>query len=518
MDPADLYLVVAAGAIVVLAAVVAVRVSSRVGLPTLLIYLGIGLLIGEAGIGFHFEDTDLTQTLGLLALAIILAEGGLTTSWRVIRPVIAPAGVLASAGVAISVTVTASITYLLLDVDLRTAVLLGAVVSSTDAAAVFSVLRRLPIRRRMRATLEAESGFNDPPVIILVSIVISDAWEEANWLLAFGDMVFQLTVGAVVGLVIARLGQTMLARSALPVAGLYPLATMAIALLAFAAAGAIGASGFTAVYVAGLWLGNAPLPHRNATLGFAEGLAWLSQIGLFVLLGLLASPGRLANALLPALIVGGVLLLVARPLSMAVCATPFRVPLREQAFMSWAGLRGAVPIVLATLPLSAGLPAASRIFDVVFLLVIVFTLIQGPALPFVARVLRVDETTNTSEVDFESAPLETLGGSLLQFTVPPRSRLHGVWLDELRLPKGAAVTLVVRNETTLIPDRNTVLAAGDHLLLVVTEAVVQQTERRLRAVSRAGRLAEWRGEHGDEEDLRRPRRTDSGSTDYGRTD
>lgn len=506
VDPADLNLAVAAAALTVLAAVVAVRVSTRVGLPTLLIYLGLGLFIGEAGLGFNFEDPDVTQTLGLLALAVILAEGGLTTNWRIVRPVIAPSAVLASLGVAISVAVTASITYLLLDVDVRTAVLLGAVVSSTDAAAVFSVLRRLQIRRRMRATLEAESGFNDPPVIILVSVVISDAWERANWLLAFGDMLFQLTVGAVVGLVIARIGQTMLARSALPVAGLYPLATMAIALLAFAAAGAIGASGFTAVYVAGLWLGNAPLPHRNSTLGFAEGLAWLAQIGLFVLLGLLASPARLADALLPALIVGGVLLLVARPLSVVVCVTPFRVPLREQVFMSWAGLRGAVPIVLATLPLSAGLPAASFIFDVVFLLVVVFTLVQAPVLPFVARMLGVDETTSPLEVDFESAPLETLGGSLLQFTIPPQSRLHGVWLDELRLPKGAAVTLVVRDDHTLTPDRNTVLSAGDHLLLVVTEDVLEQTERRLRAVSRAGRLAEWHGESGDEEDPRKPRR------------
>jgi len=501
----ELYVVMVVATLVVLAAVVAVRLSSRLGLPTLLLYLAIGLLLGESGLGLEFEDADLTQTLGLVALAVILAEGGLTTSWSVLRPVIAPASVLASVGVGISVSVTAALAYLLLDVDLRTAVLLGAVVSSTDAAAVFSVLRRLPLRRRTRATLEAESGFNDPPVIILVTLVVSDAWERANPLLALGQMVFQLVAGAVIGLVVARLGQVMLSRSALPVAGLYPLATMAITLLAFALAGAVGASGFTAVYLAGLWLGNARLPHRTATLGFAEGLAWLSQIGLFVLLGLLASPARLGDALLPALIAGAGLLLVARPLSIVVCATPFRIPWREQVFMSWAGLRGAVPIVLATIPLSAGLPAATRIFDAVFLLVVLFTLVQGPTLPLLARRLGVLQDADTREVEFESAPLETIGGSFLQFTVPPRSRLHGVWLDDLRLPQGAAVTLIVRDGRTLLPGRHTVLSAGDHLLLVVTEQVITQTERRLRAVSRAGRLAEWHGEHGDDEDLRPPR-------------
>lgn len=506
MTASELYVVIGVATLVVLAAVVAVRVSTRLGLPTLLIYLGIGLLIGESGIGLDFEDAELTQNLGMVALAVILAEGGLTTQWRVIRPVLAPSAVLASLGVAVSVTVTAGLAYLALDVDLRTAVLLGAVVSSTDAAAVFSVLRTLSIRNRIRATLEAESGFNDPPVIILVILVVSDAWEQANPFVALGQMLLQLVIGAVVGLVIARLGQSMLGRSALPAAGLYPLATMAIALLAFAVAGALGGSGFLAVYLAGLWLGNARLPHRRATLGFAEGLAWLSQIGLFVLLGLLASPPRLAGALLPALIVGAGLLLVARPLSVALCASPFRVPLREQLFMSWAGLRGAVPIVLATIPLSAGLPAAERVFDVVFVLVVIFTLVQGPTLPLLARRLGVSSALDTREVQIESAPLETLSSSLLQVTVPPRSRLHGVWIDELRLPQGAAVTLVVRAGKTLIPDQHTTLAAGDHLLLVVTDSAHRQTERRLRAVSRAGRLAEWHGERGDEEEPPAPRR------------
>ncbi len=497
MSSSDLNLVVLAVTALLLTGVVAVRVSTRIGLPSLLLYLAIGLVIGESGLGLRFEDVDLTMILGTVALAIILAEGGFTTRWSVTRPVAALAGVLATLGVAISVVVTSALAYLLLDVDVRTAILLGAVVSSTDAAAVFAVLRQLPIRPRLRAALEAESGFNDPPVIILVTVVTSDAWEEASAVAIGGLMLYQLVVGAAVGVLVAWAGQWMLSRSALPSAGLYPLATVATLFLAFALAGLAGASSLMAVYVAGMWLGNATLPHRNATAAFTEGLAWLAQIGLFIMLGLLASPGRLVDAVVPAVIVGGALLLVARPLSVLVCATPFRLPWREQAFMSWAGLRGAVPIVLATIPVGVGLPRADMIFDVVFLLVVVFTLVQGPTLPWAARRLGVGVPDSTREVDIDSAPLDEIDATLLQFTLPEGSRLAGVYVTELRLPGNAAITLVKRDGEIFVPDERTVLRARDHLLLAAANEVHELTERRLRAVSRAGRLAAWSGEHGD---------------------
>jgi cell volume regulation protein A len=499
VNPADLYPVLLVVTGVLLAGVAAVRVSTRAGLPSLLLYLAIGLLIGESGFGIDLEDADLVQILGSIALALILAEGGLTTRWTTIRPVLGVSAALASFGVAISVTVTAAAAYALLDVDLRTAILLGAVVSSTDAAAVFAVLRTQPLRARTKATVEAESGFNDPPVIILVTLVASDAWENAGAWSVGTAMVAQLVVGAVVGLAIARTGQWLLARSALPAAGLYPLATLAIVMLAFAVAGVAGGSPFVAVYLAGLWLGNVDLPHRTNTVGFAEGTAWLAQIGLFVMLGLLASPSRLVDALLPALAVGSALLLLARPLSVLLVATPFRVPWREQVFMSWAGLRGAVPIVLATIPISAGLPAAHQIFDVVFLLVIVFTLVQGPLIPWMARLTGVAETDATREVTIDSAPLEEVHASLLQVTVTPGSRLAGVHLYELRLPPGSLVSLVVRDGRPFVPGPRTDLRTGDHLLVVTTDAGRSATERRLRAVSRAGRLAAWHGEVGDEQ-------------------
>lgn len=496
MSASDLNFVVLAACLVLLAGVAAVRISIRAGLPSLLLYLAIGLALGESGLGLAFEDLDLTMILGSLALAVILAEGGFTTQWPVVRPVAALSAVLATAGVAISVAVTATLAYLALDVDLRTALLLGAVVSSTDAAAVFSVLRQLPMQRRLRAALEAESGFNDPPVIILVTVVASDAWDEASALSIGGAMAVQLVVGGAVGLLVALAGQWLLARSALPSAGLYPLATLTIVMLAFAAAGLAGGSPFLAVYVAGLWLGNAPLPHRNATTGFTEGLAWLAQIGLFVMLGLLASPSRLGEALVPALIVGGALLLVARPVSVLLCASPFRVPWREQVFMSWAGLRGAVPIVLATIPMTVGIASAERIFDVVFLLVVVFTLVQGPTLPFAARLLGVAQTGATREVHIDSAPLEEIDATLLQFTLPEESRLAGVEVFELRLPRDAAITLIVRDGEIFVPDQDTVLRAQDHLLIATSDQHRAGVERRLRAVSRAGRLAGWYGEEG----------------------
>jgi cell volume regulation protein A len=497
VQPDDLYsgLLWATGLLLV--AVLGVRLSSRTGLPSLLIYLALGVLVGESGPGrVTFEDFDLAQNIGLVALAVILAEGGLTTRWSLIRPVLGFALVLSTLGVAISVAVVAAVTHLLLGVDIRTAVLLGAVLSSTDAAAVFSVLRTLPLQRRLRATLEAESGCNDAPTVILVGIVIGDAWEEANLFTAAGLVVYELIAGTLIGIAVGRLGQVLLARIALPATGLYPLATLALTLLSFSAAGHLHASGFIAVYVTGLWLGNAALPHRRASLGFAEGAAWLAQIGLFVLLGLLASPDELDVAVIPAILVGLALLLLARPLSVVVCALPFGLPWREQAFLSWAGLRGAVPIVLATIAVAADLPTGRAVFNIVFVLVVVFTLVQAPTLPLLARWLRVAETDATQEVELESAPLAEVGAEIIQITIPERSRLAGVTIAELRLPPGAAVTLVVRQGAPFVPERYTSLSAGDRLLIVATAAARSGTEHRLRAVSRAGRLARWRGEPG----------------------
>lgn len=487
----QLNLVVLGASVLLLVALLAVRLASRTALPVLLVYLALGMAVGEAGLGVGFEDYRLTADLGLLALAIILAEGGLTTRWSSFRRVLPYAVVLSTLGVAVSVAVIAAAAHYLLGIEVRTAILLGGVVSSTDAAAVFSVLRRLPLKGRVGSVLEAESGLNDAPVVVLVTLASSDAWNETSVLSASGLVAYELVAGAVLGLLIGFAGRALLSRAALPSAGLYPLATVGLALVAFTATNALHASGFLAVYLGAMVLGNARLPHRRAVLGFAGSLALLAEAGLFLLLGLLASPERLPEALPTALVVGAVGTFVARPLAVALSALPFRLPWRQQAFVSWAGLRGAVPIVLATIPVTEGIAGATRVVDVVLVLVVVYTLVQAPTLPLVGRRLGVVETSRPTDLEVEAAPLEQVRADLLGLTVPKGSSLVGVFVDELRLPVGAHLTLVVRGDRSLVPDRFTRLEAGDALLVVATAQSREAAERRLRHVSRGGKLAAW---------------------------
>ena len=482
--------------LILLVAVVAVRLASRSGLPSLLLYLGIGVALGQDGLGVAFDDASLTQVLGYAALVVILAEGGLGTSWTAIRPSVPAAAVLATVGTGISVVVTALGAYLLTGADWRLALLLGAVVSSTDAAAVFSVLRRVPLPSRLSGLLEAESGFNDAPTVILV-VAFATTGPVDSWYLLLGSIVMQLAIGLVLGLVVGRLGALALRRVALPSSGLYPIAVVALTTLAYAGGALLHGSGFLAVYICALVLGNSRLPHGPATRGFAEGLAWIAQIGMFVLLGLLVTPHSLVDAIVPALAVGLVLVLLARPVSVLLTMTPFRIPWREQALLSWAGLRGAVPIVLATIPVVADVPGADQLFNTVFLLVVMFTLVQGPTLPWVARSLGIGDPARAGRLDVESAPLERLHGHLLSLTLEPGSRLAGVEVAELRLPKGAAVTLVVRDGASFVPGPTTVLRPGDDLLVVATDQVRDRAERRLRAVDRAGKLAGWLDRRGE---------------------
>lgn len=481
-----------------LVAVAAVRVSSRSGLPSLLIYLGIGIAIGQDGIGnVVFDNAELTQVIGYAALVVILAEGGLGTKWKEIKPALPAAIVLSLVGVAVSVSVTAAGAHYLVGLEWRQALLIGAVVSSTDAAAVFSVLRKVPLPSRVTGVLEAESGFNDAPVVILV-VAFATVGPVDEWYVLIGKIALELTIGAAIGLTVGFLGSYGLRHVALPASGLYPIAVMAIAITAYAAGAMAHGSGFLAVYLAAMVLGNAKLPHWPATRGFADGLGWIAQIGMFVLLGLLVTPHELAGDFWPAVVIGLVLTMVARPLEVFVSLLPFRLPWQEQALMSWAGLRGAVPIILATIPMVTGIEGSERVFNIVFVLVVVYTLIQGPTLPWLAGKLKLGDSDETaSDLGIESAPLEKLRGHLLSFAIPPASRMHGVEVSELRLPPGASVTLVVRDSKSFVPAPSTVLRRGDELLVVATDPVRDAAEARLRAVARGGKLAGWLGTGGD---------------------
>ncbi|MGH3364515.1 MAG: potassium/proton antiporter [Nocardioidaceae bacterium] len=480
------------GTLVSLAAILAVRASVRVGLPSLLIYLFMGVLLGEAGLGIDFENASAAHALGFAALVLILAEGGLTTQWQEIRPSMGVGVALATVGVAVSVAVMAVGSHYLLGLDWQLAVLLGAVTSPTDAAAVFSVLRRVPLPRRITGALEAESGLNDAPTVLLVTLVSTGAALDQGVLGFVGIVVYELGFGVLGGLVVGFGGAWLMRRVALPASGLYPIAVLALTVLAYSGMSSLHASGFAAVYTAALVLGNSELPHRAATRSFSEGVAWLAQIGLFIMLGLLASPNRISLEHVSYAIAAGLILtLVARPLSVVVCSLPFRMGWRDQAFLSWAGLRGAVPIVLTTIALANEVGGATELFDIVFVMVVIFTVLTAPTLPWLAKLLGLAHTGEPRDLDVEAAPLERIAADLLQVTITRRSRLHGVEVGELRLPVGASVALIVREGRTMVPADRTVLRRGDDLLVVTPRRLREETEDRLRAVSRSGRLAQW---------------------------
>lgn len=479
-----------------LASIIATRIASRVGFPSLLLFLGVGVVLGESVLGIQFDNAQLAQDLGTAALGVILVEGGLTTRFGDVRNVLAPATILAVLGVVVSTAVTAVGTHLILGVDWQLALLLGAIVSSTDAAAVFSVLRVVPLPRRLAGLLEAESGFNDAPAVILVLLFAATPFTLEPGIIT-ATLLYELTIGAAIGVGCGFLGAVALRRIALPASGLYPIATFGLGMLAFAAAGSAHASGFLAAYLAGLVLANSGLPHRSATRSFAEGAGWLAQIGLFVLLGLLVSPSELRDQVIPAVVVGLVLLLLGRPISVIVSLIGFRVPWRDQVFLSWAGLRGAVPIVLATYPIVAGVPGSDRLLSIVFILVVVFTLVQAPSLLVIAELLGLVRRDTTREIQVESAPLDVLGAELLTMTVLPQSRLHNVTVLELRLPDPSVITLIIRDGHSFVPQPDTHLRTGDELLIVTTTKTRESAERRLRAVSRRGKLAYWFDEYGE---------------------
>jgi len=450
------------GSAVLLVAVAAVRISARSGVPSLLLFLAIGLGIGEAGLG--------------------------------IRQSVAPAAVLSTVGVVVSVLVVAVAARFVLNLSWTVALLVGAILTSTDAAAVFSVLRAVPLPRRLSGMLEAESGFNDAPVVILVVSLAAQSVPGATshpWWVLLLEALLELVGGALVGLVLGRLGGLALRRVAGASSGLFSIGVIALTVLAYAVASTVHTSGFLACYLAALVLDNMGLPHRAAVHGFSSALGSLAQIGLFVLLGLLAAPYRLAGQVWVALVVGLVLLLVARPLSVLISLTPFRIPWRDQVFLSWAGLRGAVPVVLATVPATVGSAGTEWIFDLVFVLVVIFTLLQAPTLPWVARRLGLTESVRQVELSVESTPLERMGADVIEVTIGDTSRLHGVEVFELRLPPGANVTLLVRDGRGTVPQAQTKLKHGDQLLIVTTAEVRRAAEARVRAVDQGGRLAGW---------------------------
>ena len=453
------------GAALVVVGVVVSGVANRYRLPGLVLFLVIGMVVADDGLALvHFADAELAQNLAIAALVVILFEGGLATSPDALRRAGAPAAVLATVGVAITAAVAAGGAALAFDLPGRSSMLIGAVVASTDAAAVFSALRGQGMPARVRDLLQMESGLNDP-VAVMLTIGMVELWRgdlgAGDWV-AFG--LLHLVGGVAIGLAVGVVARVGLRRLQLPSASSYPVLALAIAGLSYGLAAAGGSSGFLAVYLTGLVLGRKRRLARSL-LHFHEGLAAAAEAALFLMLGLLVFPTRLADVLGPALLVAGVLMFVARPLAVLLCLPWFRFGRRELAVVSWAGLRGAVPIVLATIPLTAGHPEGALVFDVVFVAVLASLVVQaGTVGPLVRRLRFADDV---SSAHAEIAVLDGLVADLIEVRLTSRSPVVGSQLHEHRLPPGSRVAFVVRDRETFVPDGSAVLHAGDVLLVAV---------------------------------------------------
>ncbi|HZX93639.1 MAG TPA: potassium/proton antiporter [Myxococcales bacterium] len=456
----------AAGLLIAMAALFS-RASERAGLPLALAFLAVGMLAGSEGLGgISFEDYRLTFRVGTTALALILFDGGLHTPVRAFREAIKPAAVLAILGVAGTAGLVA-LAARALGFEWSHALLLGAVVSSTDAAAVFSVLRvsGIQLRRRVGMVVELESGLNDP-MAVLLTMAVTFALTGKGFSAADAALegVLQLAVGAVGGLGIGWLGRFVLAHAKLAAGGLYPVLTVALALVAFAAPTLLHGSGFLAVYIAGVVLGNGRIPYQGGVAHVHDAIAWLSQVGMFLLLGLLVFPTHLVDVALSGLALGLFLAVAARPLVVGLLLLPFRMPWREVAFISWVGLRGAVPIILATFPVLAGVAGGRRVFDVVFFVVVVNAIIPGWTVRAAARFLKVGgEAPPAPPAVVEIQSTRSLRGDVLSFVIEKASAVAGSQISELPFPEGSAVMLVVRGSDLLPARGSTRLLAGDHV-------------------------------------------------------
>ena len=448
------------------------KFSARLGMPVLVLFLAVGMLAGSEGLGrIAFEDYGFANSVGSAALALILFDGGLRTSLGSVRSAWRPALSLSTLGVLLTSALTGLAAGWILDVPILHGLLLGGIVGSTDAAAVFSVLRTsgLKLPERLTATLEVESGSNDPMAIFLtlglIGVITGTAGSAGALLLLF---VLQFGVGALAGVGAGRAAAWAVNRVNLDHPGLYPLLAMAFGLLAFGLAAVLGGSGFLAVYLAGIVLGNSAIVFRRGIFFFHDAAAWLGQIVLFVMLGLLSFPSRLFAVAGDGLLIALALIFVARPLAVVVSALPFGFRLRELTFLSWVGLKGAVPITLATFPLMAGVPGSEVLFDAVFFVVLISAITQGWSLPVVARWLKLGRPADPAPpLSVEINALRHVDGEIVDYTVAPSARVAGQLLRDLTLPDGAVVTLVVRGEEVIMPRGATALRPGDHVFVAM---------------------------------------------------
>lgn len=459
------------GALLLFASILASKTSGRLGVPTLLLFLGIGMLAGSDGLDIiAFDNAQLAQGLAVIALVFILFSGGMDTQWQSVKPVLAKGLSLATVGVLITAVVVGLAVPYFTDLTLMEGLLLGAVISSTDAAAVFTILRsqNIKLKANLRPLLELESGSNDPMAFFLTTGLIQVMMHEGTSLWSLVPLFFvQMGIGAAVGWLMGRMMVRTINRIKLGFDGLYPVLVLSMVLFTFGATQLVQGNGFLAVYVAGVVLGNNDFLHKKSLIRFYDGQAWLVQIVMFLTLGLLVFPSQVAQVVGPGLLICVLLMVVARPLAVFITMAPFRMHWRQKVFLSWVGLRGAVPIVFATYPLIAGVHNAGFIFNVVFFTVLTSVLLQGSTLALVAKWLglqRPKQYRTLSPLELELS--REVKGVLVALNVPPSSPAVNKLIVDLHFPKGTLIVLVDRDGQFISPDGTTVIEGGDRLMVM----------------------------------------------------
>jgi len=476
--------IIIGASILLLLSVLVSKISDRLGIPALLLFLILGMLAGADGPGgIYFDDSALAQFVGVVALVLILFSGGLDTEWKRVRSVLKEGLLLSTLGVFITALVVGFFASVLLDFSLVEGLLLGSIVSSTDAAAVFSVLgsKGISLKSKLKSLLELESGSNDPMAIFLtVGLIRLMTQPNPSPLSLIGLFVQQMLIGAVLGYGLGKVMLFLVNHLKLGYEGLYPVLTLSLVFLTFGLTNLLGGSGFLAAYLAGIVLGHHDFIHKRSLLRFHDGLAWLMQIAMFLTLGLLVFPSRLVPIMGVGLLIAGCLMVIARPLGVMVSLWSSAFNWREKAFLSWVGLRGAVPIILATFPLLARIPQAELIFNVIFFIVLTSVLFQGTSIPLLARWLRVEEQATFKRVyPIKYTPMRGLKGELKELVVPPYSYMTGKAIVELGLPADFLIILIARDHEFVLPSGGTVLQGGDTLLVLADRKSFEEVQTKL---------------------------------------
>jgi len=458
-------------AFLLIVGVLTTRFSTRLGVPSLILFILVGMVMGSDVLGIvYFDNASLTQKIGVIALIIILFEGGLQTNWKDVRPVIVPSLSLATIGVLITSGIIAAAAKMILGLDWLESILFGAIVGSTDAAAVFAVLKGHNISPKLGSTLEAESGSNDPMAVFLtVAMIELITIPDTSILSLIGDFFLQMGLGLLMGLIFGKIAVEALNSINLDSSGLYPVFATAFALLTYGITAYINGSGLLAVYIAAIIIGNAEIAYRHSIFRFSEGFAWMMQILMFVILGLLVFPSELFTSaiLIQGILVSLILILVARPVAVFISTINMKYSQKERIFLSWAGLKGAVPIILATFPLLAGIEDSHQIFNVVFFVVLTSALIQGATIPMLANKLGLNGPKKTTPM--QSLELISLGkadAEMIEYEMESESAIVGKTLMEIPFPEGTLVNAIIRHGKLIAPTGNTVIMAGDFLYIL----------------------------------------------------